>query len=238
MKYNFLLVLSVSLFVSDICNASEAGTCGLKGTLQQRIQDCDKKFGALASKKIPVNDPFEPAAVYAWQLVTRTQERAQVWFDVTSSLVWADTATEDFTFQDSLKFCQGGKFGSDVKGQDQLSLTGKNRLVFNLPSKGELQAALAHGALEVLPNWRESEGIFWTASAGSTFSVCSSAYTPGYYTGSTHAITWVPGYHSYTCEPAAFMDVLIVKENKPTWNTRTLWFGDRGAVKCNARANE
>lgn len=238
MNHSFLLLLTGLFLGAGISNASDIDTCGVSGTLQERIQDCDKTFGELASKKIPVNDPFEPSGTYDWHLVTRTQERSQVWYDATSKLVWADTARDDYTFENSLKFCHGEKSGSDVKGTGQLSFTGKNLLGFTLPTQGELKAALVHGALVTLPNWRKDEGIFWTASTSNNFSVCSSTHTPGYYTGSGHAFTWVPGYYSYQCRPTALMATLTIKENKPGWNSRTLMFGDTGAVKCVARANE
>ncbi len=236
----YLLLISISgLFNFSFANAQTSdSTCGLSGTLMERVADCAKKFQDLSSKKIPMNDPFEPNGVYEWNLVTRTVEKKQIWFDATSQLVWADTAFEDYTFQNSLAFCHSMKHGLGVKGAGQRSLTGKNLLTFTLPSQGQLRAALIHGALEVLPNWRNNEGIFWTSSAGNSYSVCSSTHTQGYYTGSTDNLEWVPGYYSYSCAPEEMMTVLKIVNNSPDWNMRTLSFGHTGAVKCVARADE
>lgn len=235
-------LISVSLFcVATGVHADEflfAKSCGLKGNLTQRIADCSAQFGELATKKFPANDPLEPNRTFDWSLVTRTEEAAQVWYDATTKLVWSDTASDDYIFSRSLKFCQDARQGVNVKGVDQLSLTGKNRLSFNLPTKSEFRAALAHGALAVLPNWRPDEGIFWSSSAGQKFEVCSSTYHQGYYSGSRTAPTWNHGYYTYSCEPAEFMDVLSIKNNAPEYNSRTLWFNHTGAIKCVARADE
>jgi hypothetical protein len=118
------LVLLLSLFTSSLACA---GTCGLKGSVEERIQECGKTKGDFAQ-------------------VAVSEKGAEFYQDTKSKLIWGNRIAADFNQYGSQKACS-----HDVSEYQIL-----DALKWRLPSIQELEEAAAHGMKTALPNMEYS----------------------------------------------------------------------------------
>jgi hypothetical protein len=107
------LLLTTTLF---------AKPCGLQGTIDERIKDCDQVKGDFA-------------------LVTISEKGTEFYKDLKSKLIWGHRIATDFNHYGSQKACEG-----DVSEYVTL-----NTLKWRLPTIGEFEEAAVHGMKTALP---------------------------------------------------------------------------------------
>ena len=112
--------LILSLFV---ISSAYAKPCGLQGTIDERIKDCNQTKGNFA-------------------LVSVTEKGLEFYKDTKSNLIWGTRITSDFNHYGSQKACD-----DEVSGYEVLS-----SLKWRLPSIREFEMAAANGMKEALPN--------------------------------------------------------------------------------------
>lgn len=140
-------------------------TCGLSGTVSERIRHCARPveqggFEELATRLHPVatsNDPidqFDQPQFHTWRLVSRNAERATVWRDEASGLMWADIVpTGEATLSDAYVYCS--KPNAETIGINQR---------FRIPLRSDFIIAISHGLAAVLPKFTEQ--ALWAATLG------------------------------------------------------------------------
>ena len=128
-------------------------TCGVNGTVRQRIKNCDKKFGNFA-------------------LVAKTKEGFEIYQDLASGLIWSDRLTSPMNHYNAEKACK-----ADLK-----DIVGISGLTWKLPSEEDYEQAVKNGIRQALPNmnyyfWTSSVGRDSKFLAGVFFG--GSAYGDG-----------------------------------------------------------
>ena len=101
----------------------EDGTCGLKGSVEERMKDCGEVKGNFA-------------------LVSRTKEGYEVYKDLQSGLIWSDRLSNEVNHHGADKICK-------VSLKETAGITGTT---WRLPSIEEYKDADINGIREALPN--------------------------------------------------------------------------------------
>jgi hypothetical protein len=124
--------------------ASSTMPCGLKGTVQQRIDNCD------TSKM--TSQGFE------FTLVTRSTSGQEVWRDDDSGLLWSDSVSRSwFTYNSALKTSGLAENYHEaervcVSPKTLAARGGLSEMSWHVPAKSDATDAEKHGFREVLPN--------------------------------------------------------------------------------------
>ena len=140
--------------------------CGLSGTIDERISDCQKLKGS--SKGV-------------WVLVSRTSEtnsyneHYEIYEDTITRLIWGDKLKEANSYYSFL-------FGEAAEACGRKRLENGNLDNFRVPSLTDYQNAESHQIRLVLPNM---EHRFWTSTG-------VSRYDAYYYNGSTGETKVIP----------------------------------------------
>ena len=127
-------------------NTGGEGSCGLNGSVKERILDCNlTKIGA----RTIYND-------MSWDLVTRaidsgTKQVYEVWRDNVSGLIWGDKLSEKMSQYDARNACDGSSIENGKMASQK----------FELPTVNDYNIAARDGIRAVLPNMNSS---FWTSS--------------------------------------------------------------------------
>lgn len=120
MRYIFLSCL---FFVLPVW----ARPCGLEGTVEERIKNCDFASGSFV-------------------LVARDDKGVEIYKDLKTGLLWGDRIKSDFNQYGSSKACSSGIPEAGIlKG-----------FSWRLPSIREFERAAANGMKEALPNMNHS----------------------------------------------------------------------------------
>lgn len=129
---------------------SDVRTCGLQGNVLERIADCQRVFGDLATRRAygakgsaaSVFSSFDSVTPFVWRLVSRTGSQKVLWRDDATGTIWTELypVLYDRMFERSSAFCME---------QSKIDYSGTG-LTLALPSDLDYQAALSHGAREIL----------------------------------------------------------------------------------------
>ena len=115
MRYLCLLPLFV-------ITSAFAKPCGLQGTIEERIKDCNQTKGNFA-------------------LVMITEKGSEFYKDTKSNLIWGPRITTDFNHYGSQKACDNDNSGYELSS-----------LKWRIPSIREFETAASHGMKAALPN--------------------------------------------------------------------------------------
>ena len=131
----FLSVTSIAQ-ANDINNPEQKTTCGLKGSVDERIKDCSQQ---LSSEK------------QDFVLVSRTKNFKEVYKELSTGLLWSDRLPRMMTFYNTKLLCNGY----------QEEMAGIKNVQWRLPTVEEYQVAVENGITASLPNMNN---WYWTSS--------------------------------------------------------------------------
>jgi hypothetical protein len=124
---NFDQALINKIIEKNSGGAGGEGTCGLYGSVDDRIQNCNKRTGL-------------------FDLVAKTKEGFEVYKDLASGLLWGDKLSSTMTHFDAEKACKA----------DLAEVAKLNGLNWRLPTQQEYKDAVAHGIRRApLPNMND-----------------------------------------------------------------------------------
>jgi hypothetical protein len=127
------------VFVASPLLPAEERSCGVEGTVAQRIAQCDRTAAY---------------QVYHWTLVTRTPGGNEIWRDDTTGFLWSDRAPETLPLRQGRDFCSTLAQASEVMGRLPAD--------FVLPEIWEVRQAGRHGLSHVFPT--SSRDWFWSST--------------------------------------------------------------------------
>ena len=163
-KMGVIFVLSLSIgWLSFLKNAQAESThdksCGLTGTISERINDCYHQLGDKSQKEIKTKLRDTPKVT--WTLVESikdpnfTKIYRQIWLDESSHLIWSDRLTDKDTHKNVYVTYWGALSACADPTQGEIS-KGKLDLDYRVPSKTEFETAHVHGLKKVLPGIQDS----------------------------------------------------------------------------------
>lgn len=164
-----LFVFSIFVFGIDLSWAQEAEleegvrTCGLAGTIQERISDCAKPianggFGSHATRRFNLRDHLDDQLdehddydVNDWRLVTRTEDKLQFWMSERTGMIWSDVSHDGMPHNEAQSFCS--EMTEIFNGSE----------TFRLPTLSEFDSAHWEGLFSILASSRRG-GYVWTST--------------------------------------------------------------------------
>lgn len=113
----------VAFFYLIFITSAFARPCGLQGSIEERIKDCNQTNGDFA-------------------LIAASEKGPEFFKDLKTGLIWGNRITSDFNHYGSQKACSG-----EISGYEILS-----SLKWRLPTIPEFEVAATHGMKTALPN--------------------------------------------------------------------------------------
>lgn len=151
--------ISIHLNVDDALSI-EARTCGLHGSVDERIAACAKDvieggFGPLATKVITISrdDSLghgDVPEVQKWLLVSRTPQKFQVWYDEANQLIWTELTGGSQPYNEANDLCRSSD--SQLKASIPLN--------FRIPTRPDYERSSYSGLFSVF----NRKGKAWTSS--------------------------------------------------------------------------
>jgi len=173
-KRNNLLmgcVFAFSVFVfgiglgraQEVEPAEAVRTCGLDGTIQERITDCAKPiddggFGHHATRTFDLRnqmddpiDRYDDYEIISWRLVARTEDKLQFWMNAKTELIWSDVSQYKMMYDKAQSFC------------DKMTKVFDGSETFRLPILSEFSSAHWEGLFSILSSEKLRSNV-WSST--------------------------------------------------------------------------
>jgi hypothetical protein len=141
-----LLSFGMFLLSSTIYGAT---TCGIEGTIEERIYDCELKNPALKG-----NHSF----VMVSKLEDLNGAEREIYQDSKTGILWSDRLASEFVFSSALKACTSPQ---------NTRTGGITEVTWELPTIEDYKTAEVNGMRQALPRMND---VFWTSSRWDGFS--------------------------------------------------------------------
>lgn len=171
-------VFAISVFVfgiglgraQEIALAEGVRTCGLEGTIQERITDCAKPiedggFGHHATRTFDLRDHlddpidgYDDYEINTWRLVARTEDKLQFWKRAKTEPIWSDVSQYNMKYDKAQSFC------------DKMTKVFDGSETFRLPILSEFSSAHWEGLFSILSSQKLRSNVWSSTSKTSIHS--------------------------------------------------------------------
>lgn len=144
MKWNLLIW---GAFAWAGLSSAQAQTCGLEGSLEHRINDCQRRQNVVVVNREQSDESVTVADAHPWDQVAVSPAGVEAWLSVETNQIYARPTEQKVSWHRARQLCASLRFG-DMEG-------------FRLPSVAEMRSAFEAG-IDILMPGLHAEHMFET----------------------------------------------------------------------------